>query len=341
MAPENEENVGTETEVTTSPTDDAGAETEKSATDLLKEGVARIEEKADEEIPPGEEKPEGGEITIPEGEEPPPDGEGGEAEEVDEAEALKRAGFTQKTLADLKTDLNKAMDQSQFWNWANANIDGFSDFIFQQMMASKGLTPKGKVSSITDLAGKPESQLSGESKLLNSGRYSQEQLDEFRELATEMGFVHRSEIEADKKAESAENAKKTATKTFDDFGKSETVKTQLTAMGLDWEKDAKAPIVQILLEDFGINDFGYVNSKNIARAFNTFVMEKEGGIEQLLANAKSEATRTHKEKLKLGKGAPETGSRGPSAPADVKKWLKTASADDIKKRMGDIAKRGR
>lgn len=303
----------------------------ESATDYLNRSLAEIEQKTQAEPPPETELEIPGEKT---GKKPE------ETEEIDESELLKRTGLTQKSLEDVKRDLDNSRTQAEFWNWANANIDGFSDFVFQKIMESRGLQPKGGAQTLADLGVKSEQKPAEPSKLLE--RFSQEQIDDFRTIATELGFVHKEQLAAEKQTEARENAAKEARTALNDFGKSEAVREQLKGLGLEWDKEVKGQVARILSEDFGITDFGKVTPKNIARAYNTLILERQGGVEQLLTNAKTEATKTHEEKLKLGQTVPKEGTRGPTAPPkDIQSWLNdpNTKADDIKKRMEQVARR--
>lgn len=322
-----------------------GGDKPETATDFLKNGLAKIAETKADETPAETEEP--GEEKSPEGEETKPKTEPEETEEIDEAEVLKRAGFTQRSLADLKADSDKERTRVETWNWGAKNIPGFTDFVMQRMQASRGNVATGPetLADFSKTLEKPETPgkvPGGEAILLEKG-FTKEQVAEFRDvitaLAPDLGLVHRDDIAADKEATANKDAEAEAVGALDDFGKSDQVKEQLEALSLDWKKDVKAEVVKMLLEGFGIDNIGNVTPDNIARAFNAYLQEKPGGIEQLLANVKSKAVKEHEDKLKLGKSIPKTGAVTPSKPDNLDEFLRTASADDIKKRMQSLDKR--
>ena len=325
------------------PAETPAVETEESATEFLQKGVAEIEAKSTEEVvetPEAEEAEE-----TPETEEEPSVAEE-EAEKFDEAEFLKKAGFTQKSMADIKGDLNKLRTQAELFNWASGNVEGFGDFLTQQIMIARGAKPEGKLLSLDNIGKRePELPKANNEKLLEN--YTEDQIKDFKELLTELapalGFVKHTDLEADKQQAKQEQAQEKAVSTFNDFGKSGPVKEQLKAMKLDWEADVKPAVVKILLDDFGIGEFAFVNSKNITRAYNAFVQEKAGGIEKLLSNVKSEATKAHEEKLKLGQIVPKVGQPAIKPEFDINKLLNdpNVTSKDMKERMKALVNKRR
>ena len=310
------------------------AEPELSATEFLQKGVAKIEGESVEETPEVETE------KAPETEEKPSVTEE-ETEKIDETGLLKKAGFTQKSLADIKEDMNKARTQAELFNFLANNVDGFGDFLTQQIIISRGLKPKDTPLTLGDIGKRePEQPQVNTEKLLE--KFTQEQIDDFRELITEMapelGFVKRTDLEAEKVQTQKTQAEDKAVGNLKDFGVSGPVKEQLKALNLNWETDVKPAIVGMLLEDFGINDFANVTPKNITRAYNVFMQEKQGGIEKLLSNVKSEATKEHEEKLKLGQVVPKSGQPAIKPDFDLEKFLSNpnTTGDMIKERMRTV-----
>ena len=97
-------------------------------------------------------------VHVPHEPEPDTSEESEKSEELEEGEFLKRAGFTQNSLEDVKTDLNKAMGQAELFNWLNNNVPGFSDFAYQQMLRARGLESSGKSADLKDVGKKPQSE---------------------------------------------------------------------------------------------------------------------------------------------------------------------------------------
>jgi hypothetical protein len=180
-------------------------------------------------------------------------------------------------------------------------------------------------------------------------KYGEDHVTEFEEILKDLGYEkadHARDLIADyDQSKKVEANEKEAKDTFKAFGKSDNVKNILSGLKLDWDKDVKVAVTDILLEDFGISDFSNVTEKNIARAFNAFVQEQEGGIEKLLSNAKNEALKTHEEKLKLGKQVPKPGTQTtkPDSKKSVVAWARdpNTSAEDVRKKIGELAKKGR
>lgn len=320
--PEEQENaVIQKTESTIQPEGGVGEEQKpETATEMLKRGVAEIEKKATSATGAATEFSEEGsgddqQSVVDTGKKPEEETEtetseeSEKSEELEEGEFLKRAGFTQNSLEDVKTDLNKAMGQAELFNWLNNNVPGFSDFAYQQMLRARGLESSGKSADLKDVGKKPQSepQKTGEASLLE--KYDPTQIEEFKEIAEGLGFVHRDEIESQRQAEKAEASQEKARDVLKSFGKSKQTKEYLKALNMDWDKDVKGMIVKTLIHDFGIPDPGHITPENVTRAFNIFLMEKPGGIEKLLSNVKTEALNTHKDKLKLGQPIPKTGTR--------------------------------
>lgn len=251
-----------------------------------------------------------------------------DSQKFDETEYLKKAGFTQKSLEDIKRDLNKSAQQSEYWNWAVANIPNFGDFMFQQIMASRGGDMGDKALSLADIGKKPESPAMQQADSALLERFTQEEIDNFGLLAKSLGYVQKTDIEAVKAEEKREQNKNMAVNEFKKFGESEATKKTMTSLGVDWEKDVKTAVVRILVHDFGIRDFEYVNPVNIARAFNAYVMEQPGGMEKLLTNAKMEGAKTQEDKLKLGQSIPKTGAGGPiGKPSNLAQFLNDPKTD--------------
>ena len=325
------------------PAETPAVETEESATEFLQKGVAEIEAKSTEEVvetPEAEEAEE-----TPETEEEPSVAEE-EAEKFDEAELLKAVGLTQKSLADVKDDLNKARSQAELFNFLSGNVEGFGDFLTQQIMIARGAKPEGKLLSLDNIGKRePELPKANNEKLLEN--YTEDQIKDFKELLTELapalGFVKHTDLEADKKQAKQEQAEEKAVSTFNDFGKSEPVKEQLKAMKLDWEADVKPAVVNKLLKGYGIRDYAHITQENIIEAYNSIIIGRKGGIEKLLSNVKSEAAKTHEEKLKLGQMVPKVGQPAIKPEFDVNKLLNdpNVTSKDIKERMKALVNKRR
>lgn len=336
-----EENVNAEqtgTEEVTTGADQTPAETEQkseTATEFLNRSVEEIKSKAEQE-PTGEETAD----------EKKPAETSEDTEEIDETEMLRRAGFTQKSLEDVKTDLNREANKTEIFNWLNKNVEGFGDFVYQKMLEARGVKADKSAININELgAKKPGTAVTPNERKTLVEKFGEDQVSEFEEIMAGLGYAKKDDLTTGLKSyeetQKAEAAQKTAIDTFKNFGKQENVSNILKGLNMTWD-DVKKPVTDILLEDFGIADFSNVTEKNIARAFNAYVQEQDGGIEKLLTNAKNEALKTHEDKLKLGKPVPKPGTETTgSTKVPLEQWLNGATPQQIKERMNAIARKGR
>jgi hypothetical protein len=297
---------------------------DQTADEFMKGVVDKAEKPDDLEIKepvstdegePGPETPEG----EPETEKPTDEPGEPETEELSEADVLKKAGFTQKSLEDVKRDLETSENRAGFYNWAVKNIPGTREWILSQMEKQRGMK--------TDGPSEPPGVLDG-----RSPDEKEKAISTLEALDFESGRQRRTR-----------EAREGAIANIKQFGNDRS--KELEEMGLDWaqydnEKNVTggvlADMFSIIEGEFGVTDPKRITPKLLARVWNEVLMDTEGGMERLIANAKTTALQRQKEKGKL-RLIPKTGVRKPSIPADLKAKFEKMTPKEMEAAMLEYA----
>ena len=146
----------------------------------------------------------------------------------------------------------------------------------------------------------------------------------FENIASGLGFVKQSDIQADRDKAETQRLQKTAIKNVGDFKKVWSEKTN--KMGLDWDTQVD-PAMSVVLSRWGVRagDFDKVTPENLSDAFNAMMMNQPGGMNMIIESAKADALKEDKNKRNKGKTIPSKGPK-PTGQFDSKSFL-----EDFKK----------
>ncbi len=298
----------------------------QTADEFMKGVVDKAEGKDDsetEETTPTEEGKTETETETAEGESESQEttDESGEAEteELSESDVLKKAGFTQKSLEDVKRDLDAGASRTEIYNWGAKNIPGFREWLLTQMEKKRGLDAGGPSEPPGVLDGRSPDEIEKATKTLEG-----------------LGFESARQREARQDREGAiANIKEFGNARF----------KELKEMGLEWaQKDAEgnvtggvlADMFSIIEGELGVTDPKRITPKLLARAWNEVLMDTEGGMERLISNAKTATLQRQKEKGKL-RQIPKTGVKKPSIPTDLKAKFEKMTPKEMEAAMVEYA----
>lgn len=347
--PENEDTQGTK-EVNpdaSGATDEKEVVADKSAADKAREKFQEtIGEKPPEETVAEDElkikldESDGGEV----GEEKPKEKQE-KVEIVDLATKLKDAGFDNpedllEAHQKLGEDHSKLKDDSsskfEFLNSIEAQNPEVANEIYGLLIKAQ-MKQRGIDIGEEKSAPEPPKQSRMVKQLMNTvnpateKNYTEAEATQVKdntiETLKEFGFVQEGSIKDGIEAYDAQRETKKAIKSAGqstrDFRKAWEPKTK--AMGLNWDTDVANGMANYF-QELGVKDtdFNKFTPANLAKAFNGFIMSKEGGMEMLLKNAVVAKTETKKGKKGTGKVLPKTDmSRATTVSDDI--------LDDIKK----------
>jgi len=330
-------------ETVNAPATEPVVSAEKSADDILKEGMERINK-----IRSGEPQ----EQKQPDVASPEPEKE--EFEEVAQdtvlADLLKESGFSETSLAEIKANQTKMQNRDETFGWLMNNVPGFEDFVYRQLAYSKGLIPKeqaGDLSQFNKLKVEPEPTVAEEDfyslfanqvNPLTQEPFLREEIDAqlrgFEIMADKLGFVRKGDIETLEQNRKTEETDRAAMKIWDEFPSTPKVKELIDSMNLTWGKDIKPHLAKIIAIDWGVGDPSKITPKLITDAFNKFIWEQGGGVEKIISNTKSETLQSQRDKLNLPKEVtPAGGKSGPVKPrtlAELRDDPKVSSEDILK-----------
>ncbi len=284
----------------------------KGKTDSEAEETTSTEEgEAETETETKEGESESQETTDKSGEE--------ETEELSEADRLKEAGFTQKSLADIKRDLDAGASRTEIYNWGAKNIPGFREWLLTQMEKKRGLDAGGP--------SEPPGVLDG-----RSPDEKEKAISTLEALDFESGRQRRAR-------EDREGARANIKQFGNDRSK------ELKEMGLEWAQydnegnvtgGVLADMFKIIEGELGVSDPKRLTPKLLARAWNAVLMDTEGGMERLMANVKTATLQRQKEKGKL-RQIPKTGVKRPSIPANFKEKFEKMTSKEMEAAMAEYA----
>jgi len=234
---------------------------------------------------------------------------------------LKKVGFGEDNLEGVKRHLDVLMARDETFHWLSKNVSGFTDWATRQIMRGKGVLDSDPNDTLETLA-KPKAITSETSKQtavdrsalrtkmadvvnpLTGEKFSPEEVDAqiggfelmFDAIAAERGYVRHDDLKARDEQSAAEKAEQKAYEAWDSFSENPNIKAQLEKMGLDFTKDVKVHLARKLAVDYGITNPALITPKRIAEAWNSFVISRHGGLDQLLTNAKTEAIQSQADK---------------------------------------------
>jgi arsenate reductase-like glutaredoxin family protein len=255
-----------------------------------------------------------------------------EAEEFDEEVFLKKEGFSEKSLGEVKTNLNRAMNQSQIYNWAKNHIPGLDKFILNQMDIARGLP--GENMTVEQLQPKAERAVAEDDFL---GQFKPEEVELVEKVLTKLldrqGIVRKQDLDAEKKQTEVRQAYAQMGKNIEDFKKART--DDLKTLGMDWQNDVEPKLFEIIEQSYGITNPALVTPERLAIAYREMVWQKQGGQETLIANAEKAATDKIKAKKAL-RPIPTPGTKGVETLnlSDVENWPKEKLAEFLRKYGG-------
>ena len=242
-----------------------------------------------------------------------------ETEELSESDVLKKAGFTQKSLEDVKRDLDAGASRTEIYNWGAKNIPGFREWLLTQMEKKRGLDAGGPSEPPGVLDGRSPDEINKATKTLEG-----------------LGFESKRQRETRTDRESA-------VANIKEFGNGRS--KELKEMGLEWAQydnegnvtgGILADMFSIIEGELGVTDPKRITPKLLARAWNAVLMDTEGGIERLMANAKTATLQRQKEKGKL-RPVPRKGVKKPAAPANFAEKFKDMTSKEMEAAMAEMA----
>ena len=296
----------------------------QTADEFLKGVVGEAEGKTDSETEETTSTDEGEpETKTPEGEPETKEtiDESGEegTEELSESDVLKKAGFTQKSLEDVKRDLDAGASRTEIYNWGAKNIPGFREWLLTQMEKKRGLDAGGPSEPPGVLDGRSPDEIEKATKTLEG-----------------LGFESQRQREARTDRESA-------VANIKEFGNGRS--KELKEMGLEWAQyDSEgnvtggvlADMFNIIEGELGVTDPKRITPKLLARAWNAVLTDTEGGMERLIANTKTAALQRQKEKGKL-RQIPKTGVKKPSIATNLKEKFEGMTPKEMEAAMAEYA----
>jgi hypothetical protein len=242
-----------------------------------------------------------------------------ETEKFSEAEVLKQAGFTQTSFEDVKRDLDTSASRTEIYNWAAKNIPGFREWVLSQMEKKRGLDAGGP--------SEPPGILD---------EHSPDEIEKATKTLEGLGFES-------KRQRDAREAREGAVANIKEFGNARS--KDVKEMGLEWAKydtegnvtgGVLADMFNIIEGELGITDPKRITPKLLARAWNEVLMDTEGGMERLIANAKTAALQRQGEKKKL-RQIPKTGVKKPSIPANLREKFEKMTPKQMEEAMAEYA----
>ena len=158
----------------------------------------------------------------------------------------------------------------------------------------------------------------------------------FENIASGLGFVKQSDIQADKDQAETQRLQKAAIKNVGDFKKVWSEKTD--KMGLDWDTQVE-PAMSVVLSRFGVGagDFDKITPENLSSAFNDMMMSQPGGMNMIIESAKADALKEDKNKRNKGKTIPSKGPK-PVGEDGAKSFLEQFKAAPLAEKRRVAAK---
>lgn len=331
----------------------------QSATDFLKEQVAKTESRQEESAESASEEEDSTTETSEgeSGEESTTESESGKSAEekkattetesdiFDESDVLKNFKFSETTFEELRNNYVNAQNRNKLLNFGVKNIPGFLDYIkdnferSQKGMEIKPVSELGKSKTEEpdkNLAAleaisltKPET---GEPMTLAEKQSYIGRLQKVLEIA---GFARKDDISTAFTEEQKNNAQKEAVKDFRTVTKTfgESIADDLKALGKNWiNKDdvdelgnpksgVSFELMDIIENELGITDPSRVNQKLLDRVWKTYLLESSGGLEMIKTNAKKSAEADHRRKIKIRMPG-KTTTEKPKGEGNMLEWAK-------------------
>lgn len=351
---------------------------DQSATDFLKEHVAKIEETPPEVTPEPEPKPD----EIPpapetEPETPPepspkepsvpiPEAET-ESDILDESDYLKKHNFSEKSIEELRSNYVNTQNRNKTFNWAVKNIPGFLDFIkgnFEKSQKGGELSPVSELGKTEpekkapDLAAVLEtvSFLNQETGEPMTAIEKQAYFGQLQKIFDAMGFARKDDISTAMTTEQESKARDAAENEFRATAKSfgESIKDDLKALGRNWTNQddldemgnprsgVSFELMNIIENDLGVTDPSRVSQKLLNRVWQTYLLETNGGLEMIRTNAKKSAEEMHRRKIKI-RTPPKVTTEKPKAPGSMAEWANKpeTTTEQIRTAMKEMEAKGR
>jgi hypothetical protein len=252
---------------------------------------------------------------------------------VDVAAMLKEAGFGEQTLESVKDHIDKLKARDETWHWAAKNIPGFTQFVTKQMMINRGVeqpTEADTLSAFEQSLNKPKPAVAPVAPQptpqdvyeifkdrvnpVTGEAYDKSEIEamvnDMKAINDKLGYVSKSEIESLRTEISGLKESKQVEKADEIWGKFPTnpiVAKQLEALGETW--DGVMPhVARFLVTDIHISNPAQVTEKDLANAWNLYVMNNPGGLNKIISNAKTEAITGQEAKNNLPKPITPQGS---------------------------------
>jgi hypothetical protein len=256
---------------------------------------------------------------------------------VDVAALLKEAGFGEKSLDDVKSHIDKLKARDETWHWAAKNIPGFVQFVTKQMMIGRGVeqtTETDTLSAFEQSLNKPKSAAQSAAPQPvpqdvyeifkdrvdpNTGEpYAKESIDQMvkdiKSVVDKLGYASKEDIAALQQSREAEKKTENADKLWSSFPSNPIVAKQLEALGETWE-GVMPHVARLLVTDVHITNPAQVTERDLANAWNLYVLNNPGGLTKIISNAKTEANTSQEAKDRLPKpitpGGATTGTGKP------------------------------
>lgn len=352
---------------------------DQSATDFLKDQVAKVEGKTPESTPEPEPKPD--EPTpAPETEpETPPEPSPDEPDEpkpevepkgdiLDEPEMLKSFGFSEKSIEEMRTNYVNAQNRNKTFNWAVKNIPGFLDFIkgnFERSQKGMDIAPVSELGkkepkeADADLSKQLEAMsiINPDTDEPMTLAEKQDYIGRLQKLMEAAGFARKDDISTAFTANQESNAEKEAIKEFQSVVKNfgESIKDDLKALKKSWvnkddedelgnprQSGVSFELMNIIENELGITDPSRVSQKLLDRVWKTYLLESIGGLEMIQTNAKKSAEDMHRRKIKI-RLTPKSTTEKTKAPGSMVAWANepTTTPAMIKKAMVEMEGKAR